>query len=32
MIMRKGRFTKELSYEQCTEESVLLAANGEESA
>jgi ABC-type sugar transport system ATPase subunit len=32
MIMRKGRFVKEMGYEQCTEEAVLLAANGEESA
>jgi ribose transport system ATP-binding protein len=32
MIMRQGHFIKELPYEQCTEESVLLAANGEESA
>ena len=32
MIMRKGRFTREMSYEQCTEEALLLAANGEESA
>jgi ABC-type sugar transport system ATPase subunit len=32
MIMRKGRFVREMPYEQCTEESVLLAANGEESA
>ncbi len=32
MIMRKGRFIKEMPYEQCTEEAVLLAANGEETA
>jgi len=32
MIMRKGRFIKEMGYEQCTEEAVLLAANGEETA
>jgi ABC-type sugar transport system ATPase subunit len=32
MIMRKGRFTKELPYERCTEETLLLAANGEETA
>jgi len=32
MIMRKGRFTKELPYERCTEEILLLAANGEETA
>jgi ABC-type sugar transport system ATPase subunit len=32
MIMRKGRFIKEMGFEECTEESVLLAANGEESA
>ncbi len=32
MIMRQGRFIKEMPYELCTEESVLLAANGEESA
>jgi len=30
MIMRKGRFTKEMDYEACTEEALLLAANGEE--
>lgn len=29
LIMRKGRFIGELSGDQCTEESVLLAANGE---
>ncbi len=32
LIMRQGRFVREMSYEQCTEESLLLAANGEESA
>jgi ABC-type sugar transport system ATPase subunit len=32
MIMRKGRFTEELPYERCNEETLLLAANGEESA
>ena len=32
MIMRKGRFIKELPYEQCNEETLLLAANGEETA
>jgi len=32
MIMRKGRFIKEMNYEACTEEALLLAANGEESA
>lgn len=32
MIMRKGRFIKEMPYEQCTEEAVLLAANGEETS
>ncbi len=29
MIMVQGRFTREMHYEECTEESVLLAANGE---
>jgi ribose transport system ATP-binding protein len=29
MIMRKGHFTKEMSYEECDEEGLLLAANGE---
>jgi ribose transport system ATP-binding protein len=29
MIMRKGHFTREMSYEECSEESLLLAANGE---
>lgn len=32
MIMHKGRFTKEMPYEQCNEEALLLAANGEETA
>ncbi len=32
MIMHKGRFTRELPYEQCSEEALLLAANGEETA
>ncbi len=32
LIMRQGRFVREMTYEQCTEESLLLAANGEESA
>jgi hypothetical protein len=32
MIMRKGRFTREMPYEQCNEEALLLAANGEETA
>jgi ribose transport system ATP-binding protein len=32
MIMHKGRFTREMPYEQCSEEALLLAANGEESA
>ncbi len=31
MIMRKGHFTREMPHEVCTEESLLLAANGEES-
>ena len=30
MIMHKGRFTKEMPYEECNEEALLLAANGEE--
>lgn len=29
MIMRKGHFIKEMPYQDCTEESLLLAANGE---
>ncbi|MCK5672608.1 MAG: sugar ABC transporter ATP-binding protein, partial [Spirochaetales bacterium] len=29
LIMRKGRIIKEMPKEDCTEESVLLAANGE---
>ena len=29
MIMRKGHFTREMGFEECTEESLLLAANGE---
>ncbi len=29
MIMRKGHFTREMSFAECTEESLLLAANGE---
>ena len=29
MIMRKGHFTREMSYGECSEESLLLAANGE---
>jgi ABC-type sugar transport system ATPase subunit len=29
MIMRKGHFTREMSYLECSEESLLLAANGE---
>lgn len=29
LIMRKGRITREMKKEECTEESVLLAANGE---
>ncbi len=29
MIMCNGRFTREMKYEECSEESVLLAANGE---
>ena len=29
MIMRKGQFTKEMDYSECSEESLLLAANGE---
>lgn len=29
LIMRKGHFIKDMPYEQCTEETVLLAANGE---
>ena len=29
MIMRKGHFTHEMPHEECTEESLLLAANGE---
>jgi ABC-type sugar transport system ATPase subunit len=29
LIMRQGRFIKEMAKEDCTEESVLLAANGE---
>jgi len=29
MIMRKGHFTREMSFEECSEESLLLAANGE---
>jgi ribose transport system ATP-binding protein len=32
MIMHKGRFTREMPYEECSEEALLLAANGEESA
>jgi ABC-type sugar transport system ATPase subunit len=32
MIMHKGRFTREMPYENCTEEALLLAANGEETA
>ncbi len=32
MIMRKGHFTKEMDYSECSEESLLLAANGEGSA
>jgi ABC-type sugar transport system ATPase subunit len=30
MIMRQGHFIREMKKEECTEESVLLAANGEE--
>jgi ribose transport system ATP-binding protein len=30
MIMHKGRFTREMPYEDCNEEALLLAANGEE--
>ncbi|MCE5255551.1 MAG: sugar ABC transporter ATP-binding protein [Spirochaetaceae bacterium] len=29
MVMVNGKFTREMKYEECTEESVLLAANGE---
>jgi len=29
MVMRKGHFTREMSFAECTEESLLLAANGE---
>ena len=29
IIMRKGHFTREMSYEECSEESLLLAANGD---
>ena len=29
LIMRKGRIVKDMKKEECTEESVLLAANGE---
>jgi ribose transport system ATP-binding protein len=29
MIMRKGHFTREMQYGECSEESLLLAANGE---
>jgi len=29
MIMRKGHFTREMSFEECSEESLLLAANGD---
>jgi ABC-type sugar transport system ATPase subunit len=29
MIMRKGHFTREMSFQECSEESLLLAANGE---
>lgn len=29
MIMRKGHFTREMNYSECSEESLLLAANGE---
>ncbi len=29
MIMRKGHFTGEMNYSECSEESLLLAANGE---
>ena len=32
MIMRKGHFTREMDYSECSEESLLLAANGEGSA
>lgn len=32
MIMRKGHFIKEMPHDMCTEESLLLAANGEEGA
>ncbi len=28
-IMRKGHFTREMAFEECSEESLLLAANGE---
>jgi ribose transport system ATP-binding protein len=30
MIMRQGHFIREMAKEECTEESVLLAANGVE--
>ena len=29
MIMRKGHFTREMAFSECSEESLLLAANGE---
>jgi ribose transport system ATP-binding protein len=29
MIMRKGHFTREMDYGECSEESLLLAANGD---
>ena len=32
MIMHQGHFIREMSKEECTEESVLLAANGEEAS
>jgi ABC-type sugar transport system ATPase subunit len=32
IIMRKGHFTREMNYSECSEESLLLAANGEGSA
>ncbi len=32
MIMRKGHFIREMQFEECTEESLLLAANGEGNA